>query len=104
MPTHLNDQVADLSRTYATLKQRLDKETAEALGNKVLSLRQVLKDVLVELDIWKKDNELDSTKLKLWDKLDANLKLDRLKRADEKMMVEESTELATFFSNISNAV
>ena len=104
MPPQLNDELAKLSQTFATLKQRLDRDSVKAFGEQVLSVRQLLREVLSSLDILKNDNELSDTKLKVWDQPGTDAKLERIRKAGEKLVIEESTELATFFTNVSNAV
>lgn len=103
MPPQLNDEVAKVSQAFGTLKQRLDRGSVEALGKQVLALRQLLKDILSSLDVLDKD-ELSEARLKAWDKLSSDAKLKLLKKVDEKVVIEESTELKTFFRNVSNSV
>ncbi|HEY6805130.1 MAG TPA: hypothetical protein VI306_16260 [Pyrinomonadaceae bacterium] len=103
-PVQLIDQISDISQAYTTLKQRLDKKSAEALGKKILALRDLLRKGLEDLEIWKNDSDLDSTKLARWDMDTTQWKLDHLKKLDDRITLEESTELATFFHNISNSV
>ena len=104
MPPQLNDELAKLSQAFATLKQRLDKDSVKALGQQVLSVRQLLKEILSSLDVLKNDNGLSDTKLNTWQQLGSEAKLERLRKVAEKVVIEESTELATFFTNISNSV
>lgn len=104
MPPQLNDELAKLSQAFATLKQRLDKDSIKALGEQVFSVRQLLREILSSLDVLKNDNELSDPKLTTWEKLGSEAKLDRLRKVAEKVVIEESTELATFFTNISNSV
>jgi len=104
MPAQLNDEVTKLSQAFANVKQRLDRDSVEALGKQVFALRQLLKEILSSLDVLKNDNELSDTKLKAWEQLGSDAKLERLKKVGEKIAIEESTELSTFFTNVSNAV
>lgn len=104
MPAQLNDELVKLSQAFAVLKQRLDRKSIEALGKQVFSLRQLLKEILTSLDVLKNDNELSDTKLKEWEQLRPETKLERLKKVAEKVTIEESTELSAFFTNVSNAV
>jgi hypothetical protein len=101
----LNDEVTKLSQAFATVKQRLDRDSVEALGKQVFSLRQLLKEILNSLDVLKDNkDELSDTKLKAWAQLGSDAKLERLKKVGEKIVIEESTELSKFFGNVSNAV
>jgi transcriptional regulator with XRE-family HTH domain len=104
MPAQLNDEVTKLAQAFANVKQRLDKDSVKALGKQALSLRQLLKEMLSTLDVFKNDNDLSDTGLKVWEQSDSGPKIERLKKVGEKITIEESTELSTFFTNISNAV
>lgn len=104
MPAQLNDEVTKLAQAFANVKQRLDKNSVKAFGKQALSLRQLLKEILSTLDVFKNDNDLSDTGLKVWEQPDSGPKLERLKKVGEKITIEESTELSTFFTNISNAV
>lgn len=103
-PAQLNDEVAELSKAFGTLNTRLDRDSLEAFGNQVLELRRLLKEVLNALDVFKDDGSLSGPKLKIWETLNTNGKLQRLKKVGEGLVIEESTELSTFFKNISNSV
>ncbi|HSE15962.1 MAG TPA: hypothetical protein VLB46_02855 [Pyrinomonadaceae bacterium] len=105
MPAQLNDEVTKLAQAFANVKQRLDRDSVEKLGKQVFALRQLLREILNSLDVLKDNkDELSDTKLKAWEQLGSDAKLERLKKVGEKITIEESTELSTFFTNVSNAV
>jgi hypothetical protein len=104
MPIQPVDQVADIARAYANLKQRLDRDSAEALGKKILALRDLLKKSLDDLNIWKNETDLDPTGLARWQTETSKWKLERLKKLEDRLTLEDATELSTFFKNVSNAV
>ena len=104
-PVRLTELLSDISNLYSTLRAMPDKRSVTALGERLRALRKlVLDDILKTLDIVNSSGEIDENKTRLWDTMLPAWKLERIKRVDEKVVLEESAELSEFFSNVSNAV
>lgn len=103
-PILLSDVVAEISRLYATVKQRLDKKSLKALGNALIALRKIINEDLLETLKIVNNGELSDQLLNTWDSKTPAMKLDLLKTLEQKVLLEESVELSKFFANVSTAV
>lgn len=105
-PVRLTELLAEIGRLYATLRQERDKESAKAFGRKLVELRtRINEDILRALNIVNPNTfNLDDVKLEQW-KVEADeWKREKLRKVDEKVVMEESAELSDFFGNVSNSV
>lgn len=94
----LSAVLADISILYATLKEKLDKDSMRAFRDRMLHLRKLIDESLKTLKV---ENE---SGVGVWAAGDKPMKLASLKNLDEKLGIEETVELEDFFGNVSNAV
>ena len=104
-PVRLTELLAEIGRLYATLRQERDRESAKAFGRRLIELRtRINEDILKALNIVNNSFNLDDTKLDQWKVEDDEWKREKLRKVDEKVVLEESAELSDFFGNVSNSV
>lgn len=104
-PVRLTELLAEIGRLHAILRQERDRESAKAFGRKLIDLRtRINEDILKALNIVNSSFNLDDTKLDQWKVEDDEWKREKLRKVDEKVVLEESAELSDFFENVSNSV